>query len=67
MAQAQSRMEALQHRLEQEATSVAAGYSVRIESLESALAGRFRPALLIPLGAVDAIHRIFAIHTRLEL
>jgi putative ABC transport system permease protein len=42
MAQAQARMDVLQHRLEQEVTSVAKGYAVRVESLETALVGRFR-------------------------
>ncbi|HUA58735.1 MAG TPA: ABC transporter permease [Verrucomicrobiae bacterium] len=55
MAQAQSRMDVLQRRLEQEATSVAAGYSARVESLETALSGRFRPALLILFGAVGIV------------
>ena len=55
MTQAQSRMDILQRQLEQEATSVAAGYSVRVESLENALVGRFRPALLILLAAVGFV------------
>jgi hypothetical protein len=45
-------MDALQHRPQQEETSVAAGYSVHVESLENALVGRFRPALLVLFGAV---------------
>ena len=52
MTQAQSRMDVLQHQLEGEATSVAKGYAVRVESLQNALVGRFRTALLVLLGAV---------------
>ena len=52
MAQAQNRMDVLQHQLEEEATSVAKGYAVHVESLQDALVGRFRPALLALLGAV---------------
>jgi predicted permease len=52
MAQAQGRMDLLQNQLWQEATSVTKGYAVRVESLEDALVGRFRPALLALFGAV---------------
>ena len=52
MAQAQARMDLLQNQLWQEATSVAKGYNVRVQSLQDALVGRFRPALLALLGAV---------------
>jgi putative ABC transport system permease protein len=55
MAQAQGRMDALQHQLEREATSVAKGYAVRVESLQDALVGKFRPALLVLLGAVGFV------------
>jgi putative ABC transport system permease protein len=55
MAQAQVRMDVLQRRLAREATSVAAGYSVHVESLENALVGRFRTALLVLLGAVGFV------------
>jgi putative ABC transport system permease protein len=52
MAQAQSGMDTLQLQLEREATSVAAGYSVKVVSLDEALVGRFRTTLLVLLGAV---------------
>ena len=55
LAQAQGRMDVLQHQLEQEATSVAKGYAVRVESLQDALVGKFRPALLVLLGAVGFV------------
>jgi putative ABC transport system permease protein len=52
MTQAQGRMDVLQNQLWREATSVAKGYAVRVESLDDALVGRFRAALLSLLGAV---------------
>ena len=55
VAQAQDRMTALQRQLENEATSVAKGYSVRVEPLENAFVGRFRPALFVLLGAVGFV------------
>ena len=52
ITQAKGRMDVLQNQLWQEATSVAKGYAVRVESLDEALVGRFRAALLSLLGAV---------------
>jgi putative ABC transport system permease protein len=55
LAQAQSRMDLLQSQLEQEASSVAAGYSAKVVSLDEALVGRFRTMLLVLLGAVGFV------------
>jgi putative ABC transport system permease protein len=55
LRQAREQMTVLQERLVRETTSVAAGYAVRVESLENALVGRFRPALLTLLGAVGFV------------
>lgn len=55
MDQARIRMEILQQQLARETTSVAAGYSVRLESLDHALAGRFRSVLLLLWSAVGLV------------
>lgn len=55
MDQAKGRMEALQQQLAREATSVAAGFSVRLESLDHALVGRFRRVLMFLWASVGLI------------
>jgi len=53
--QAQAQMTLLQKRLEEEAASVAKGYSVRVKSLKEAMTGRLKPVLLILMGAVGFV------------
>jgi putative ABC transport system permease protein len=55
VGQAQAQMSILQRQLEEEATSVAKGYSVRVESLKDTLTGRIRPVLLILMAAVGIV------------
>ncbi|MBD0327184.1 MAG: ABC transporter permease, partial [Pyrinomonadaceae bacterium] len=55
LAQAQSEMDAIAQRLEQQYPSNNSGRGIRLESMHEATVGNVRPALLVLLGAVGCV------------